>query len=351
MSFFYLIGSPPCMIAQALPSDVSPASLLTIIIPTYNRPDCLKGLLRFYAQSNFTIHILDGTDQPASLDIVHLPLIHYHHLPNVNLQDRLLIASNLITTKYSCLLCDDEFHLPSGLLHSVSCLEDNTKASSSIGLCLGFRSFPKDVLGGSFYEYFPYEFPDYLPDRINSYFQAYAPTHPYAVWRSQYLRDSLVFLSSLHPSSGNMWEWTLAFLGLLYGSHIRHSGLHWLRSCDFPPSSIDGLDRSISPCAWFRSSQFEHERSVYLDALLFQIESITKLSIEKCRLLLQLAIAATIYGHDNRSLLQSFRLQPRKNFQRKYTKSLQSILSMYRPPLQSDETNVLYEALSHRHST
>lgn len=111
---------------------------LTIIIPTYQRPEFVLRQHVYWRDSDAQVLILDGSPQamyiPASLQA---PNIRYLH-SGMSFPERLSTAGRHITSKYCAMLGDDEFFAFSGLRAALQRMESDPSVLGCVGRCLYF---------------------------------------------------------------------------------------------------------------------------------------------------------------------------------------------------------------------
>jgi glycosyltransferase domain-containing protein len=117
--------------------------LLTILVPTRNRPAFLARLLRFIGtlQIRHPVVIMDSSDpKNAELNAGNVERVRLNqgvdvriHPTTQGLLEKMASALALVSTPYACFWADDDFQLPEGLEACIRELE----ARPSIGCCLG----------------------------------------------------------------------------------------------------------------------------------------------------------------------------------------------------------------------
>jgi glycosyltransferase domain-containing protein len=127
------------------------APLLTVVIPTYNRPDVLIGTLRLLQSSFASVPIIvaDGSDDERAkknaeckqlgqnVSYFHLPI--GSEAPIKNYFRRVMSALDQLTTPYVVFCGDDDIIVPDNALRSVKFLEDNKDYVACHGSYLLFR--------------------------------------------------------------------------------------------------------------------------------------------------------------------------------------------------------------------
>lgn len=127
-----------------------------IIVPTRNRADFVIRLLNYYAslQSPHPIYLGDSSDHPETVRIKKriselqgkLDII-YHYSPPGDVAKCEFELLKLVKENYTCLLCDDDFHVPSTLTLCAEFLEKNPEYASTIGLSVTFKIKNNGVYG------------------------------------------------------------------------------------------------------------------------------------------------------------------------------------------------------------
>jgi glycosyltransferase domain-containing protein len=175
-------------------------SLVTIFIPTMNRPDMLLRLLHYLDQQNFKGHISIGDssdDERAALiqqgmaPIKKRLNIIYRRYPGINeyrcMQDML----NTVSTPYLAYVADDDFIVPESLKQCVRFLEDNADYSIAHGRGLVFN-LDREGAYGKIVQAGPYRQPrieaDQASQRLLEYLNDYSVAI-FSVQRSDDWRD------------------------------------------------------------------------------------------------------------------------------------------------------------------
>lgn len=122
---------------------------LTIVTLSYSRQDYAFRSMLFWSGRSTVVHVYDGSDMPISTEKLLMigDNVYYHHLPG-SLLARLGESLNYIDTEYVCLLCDDEFFIPSGLDLCIEYLKTHPDIVSCNGMTMGFSfQYPSFVMG------------------------------------------------------------------------------------------------------------------------------------------------------------------------------------------------------------
>jgi glycosyltransferase domain-containing protein len=351
---------PVCSIGKiftiSLPKIRRPLSLLsasnhmldriTLVVPTYGRQPYLPRLCHFYKNFPIRLVIIDGTPGTAwSSSISHSDNIEYYHKPGESIHTRVLHGLARVGTDFCALMGDDEFQLPTGLLRSIEALDGAPDSCAAIGRCLGFSASAKGVVGGVVYQYQPKIFSHHLPSRIEDFFLHYSPTMAYALWRADALRRAIYLAGMRNWGSGNLNEWIQAFCGLVWGNHVIHGSIQWLRSDENPPQQAQ-LERSVSVGRWCSDVQFEHERLVLFSSLREFVMETASCDRGYADALIRLAVNITLVSEGCNDELRLLGLKPGKNFQRKFETPLENLFSYSGPDSASnDEIRLVKESI------
>jgi len=247
-------------------------SKLTIVIPTYNRHKYLLRSIKYWSDCDVDVIILDGGSSALEeLSLKKLPPnISYHHLP-IGILERLKIASNLIKTKYSILLGDDEFFIPSALNSAIKSLDSDPELVACCGQSLGFwpgklRSWtPKKKILLSYIVYPERKF--YLPNhndsqhRMNEHMENFSPNGIYAVVRSPEWKKIISIIAeetfSVHALFELQFELAISF----FGKTKILDELFWIRSAENKGIPFEG---DISFERWWTDPNKSLERLRFL---------------------------------------------------------------------------------------
>jgi glycosyltransferase domain-containing protein len=189
--------------------------MLTVVIPTYNRPDRLARSLRYWAESPFTVVVADGSRLPLSVPI---PLgIDYRHDPSSSAFVRWGRAINSVRTPYTVLCADDDFHGFSALHRCVEFLEQHRDYSSVQGRYLYFREGREEhvALGYSFAATFAVtaeSAAERLIQSMNPYMHQI-----YSVQRSEVLQQAIGDFPD--EITNNAFELQVSLIAAIVGKH------------------------------------------------------------------------------------------------------------------------------------
>lgn len=88
---------------------------LTFILPTYNRPDDLVNLYKFYKKNKIEKYfmIIDGTKKKNNFLKTKK---NYYHKPELDRRKRIEFGLKKVKTKFVCLAADDDLYMPKTIL-------------------------------------------------------------------------------------------------------------------------------------------------------------------------------------------------------------------------------------------
>ena len=116
--------------------------MLTIMIPTMNRPDFLERVLRYYAANEFPWRLFIGDasvgyEARQVKDVVEkyrhrLPISHFD-CRGVSIAETIHRLNEALATPYATLICDDDFVIPGGLQECIDFLKKNQEYEAANG--------------------------------------------------------------------------------------------------------------------------------------------------------------------------------------------------------------------------
>lgn len=120
------------------PMNRSGLSQLTIVIPTYQRPDFVLRQFAYWAGSDVHVVILDGSSTPLTIpENLRSENVLYVHTAT-SFRERLASVGHYVSTPYCAMLSDDEFFTFSGLRSAIARLESDPTVLGCVGRCLYF---------------------------------------------------------------------------------------------------------------------------------------------------------------------------------------------------------------------
>jgi glycosyltransferase domain-containing protein len=322
---------------------------LTLVVPTYNRQRYALRNMRYWSARGVTVHVMDGSSAPiAPSELTELALnIHYHHLP-VSFHDRMKVAIGLVETKYSAMMCDDEFFIPSGLEACIRELEAHTDLVSCAGRCMGFDALNGFVSGAIVYprlENYSILQEDPL-DRMNAHMAYYVPSTIYSVVRTpvwlKAMSAAVCKVFSLHSFEELAFELAVCYCGK---SKVI-SELSWLRSSELPPvrSTDTKHEVKVSASEWLHDLTYSIECIEFFEVI---SSALAQNENEISDISLKLEKAIRIFQKSNKStlplyLLIIYKLSP--YFNRNLKNLLKPIIGNLLPGNRIEKTPILEAA-------
>lgn len=113
-------------------------SRVTIVVPTYGRPQFVLRQFAYWRNSDANVVIFDGSPLPAPIPpTMSHPNIRYVHSGG-SFPSRIVTAGEYVSTPYCAMLSDDEFFTFSGLRASLSKLDSDPTIVGCVGRCQYF---------------------------------------------------------------------------------------------------------------------------------------------------------------------------------------------------------------------
>lgn len=269
--------------AGSVPDTATLQDLLTVVIPTYNRPHLLRRALRYWVNVPVRVIVMDGSSKPMPAEDLprDAPHITYVHDPALMIQ-RLGQAAQMVSTPFVTLIGDDEFHLASGLGAAVGTLLACPDLVACMGRALGFSIAEDGNLNGR--QVYP-DFSDHVVAgdtpvaRMLEHFASYTPSTIYSVVRTHAWRLALgAPLEQEFPvfaSAEIQIELALSAMGR---SRILPV-LHWLRSYENPPVRNEGEVTLTAPVRfhqWWRDDTAHDQKQAFVQTSARHMAQATK---------------------------------------------------------------------------
>ncbi len=285
-------GDPPTLTDWCLKSLSGPIgrsfdpevdlSMLTVVVPSFNRQDYLLRQIRFWASSSARLIIVDGSTLPIDGRIrsavdAH-PGIEYLHHPG-GFVERVSLAGGLIETPYAVLLGDDEFHLETGLAAALEVLEGEGDLVGCMGQVLSFSpvgAYRRIVFARAYSSLQGYQVRHDQPqDRLIAAMSEYTMAACYAVLRTPIWRRSWGTIGNWE--SAHACEMQQAMAVHLLGGLTTTNHIQWLRSIENSPVGNTSEDGGAGVSAdqstgiwfpeWWESPPYETERRAFVTML------------------------------------------------------------------------------------
>jgi len=143
---------------------------ISIIVPTYKRPDKLKRALLYYSRFDLPVFVADGSPEPYSATLE--GNVRYFHIPSVLICERIYRVLCEVKTEYACFSADDDFVRPPFLEKAAALLDSEASISTVFGRCYTFQE--RDPRDWNFREPYAKAIEDGNPtERLRSFFSMY----------------------------------------------------------------------------------------------------------------------------------------------------------------------------------
>jgi len=234
---------------------------LSVIIPTYNRPKYILRSAKYWQNSNFTVHITDGsyTRNDALATLFKDTNINYIWSP-ISLHQRLHNVSSIIDTPFSVMCGDDEFLLLSSLSKIITTLKQDERLVACCGQCATFNVTSQNVLYKREYSHFQnrQNLSDDVPTRILSHFHNYTPSNIYGVIQSDVWQQAMRICTSQNYAPVDLDELLFEAVVAINGKTKCVEDLYWLRSQENEPIRASQSNTLIT-ADWWESEDYTEE--------------------------------------------------------------------------------------------
>ena len=245
---------------------------LTLVIPAYNRPAFLERQIDFWSATDVHLCILDGSKESAPQSLIERmsPNVFYRHLP-IGFNERLVMACDLVQTKYVALLGDDELYAPHGLSDCIETLEADPRLISCVGRAVYFFERDGEIFGNQVYEKsknLVYSFGSDF-DRLNESLVDIerGPYLLYGLFKSSEWKKTVRVSYGRKYSSGYVYELAFHLIATLLGPTRIVESLVWMRSGENPAMSSDAVNRKIGIGEWGTDKRFATEVTYLVDGI------------------------------------------------------------------------------------
>ena len=237
---------------------------LSIVIPTFGRPDFVRRQISYWSNCAVTVHIMDGS--PISLiqtGMESIPSnVKYHHSTD-DFFGRMRRATELIDTPYVAMLGDDDLFTKSGLKKCLDHLEGNSEVFGVVGRSMYFfhqrsvvfgepkhpeaANYDKEIKGG-------------IARLLNLYHPGKIGAVAYGVFRADEWKSAIRATYAKKYSSGYVYDTFLRTLLTYTGEIEVVEAVTWLCSGENPPiKNQSSFNRSIDILQWLDDPKFKDE--------------------------------------------------------------------------------------------
>lgn len=246
-------------------------SLLTVIVPTFERQHLLNRSFLYWSSLPVTAIFLDGSRRPFLTASNSLPRnITYVHSAD-SIYERIRSAVKLVTTDYVLLVSDDEYFLPDALELCLRELEACPELLACNGHSLSFSQAKGKTSFGRAYR-FPIGYSvlhERATDRVAYALSTYQPAFIYSVVRKDAWCLVMDNVTKREYSAYAMMELHFTAALTFLGPVKTIPTLSWMRNAGETPVRNTGpsLDESNHFIDWWLSPVFEKERDEFIEGL------------------------------------------------------------------------------------
>ena len=245
---------------------------LTLVIPAYNRPAYLERQIDFWSSTDVRLCILDGSRESAPQSLIDRmgPNVYYRHLP-IGFNERLVMACDLVQTKYVALLGDDELYAPHGLQDCITQLEVDERLVACVGRTLFFFERDGAIYGNQSYEKSE-DLESTFGNSIDRLHESLiditkGPYLLYGLFRTSEWKKAVRVAYGRKYASGYTYEFAFHLISTLLGPSKMVESLVWMRSGENPAMSSDAVNRKIGIGEWGTDTKHAAEVLYFTDSV------------------------------------------------------------------------------------
>lgn len=264
--------------------------MISLVIPTYNRPHFMARLLEYYRSVSFAqpIVVVDSSlpsEGEANRSYVaslqgQLDIRYEMVPPSTNLYLKIAQALDMVDSKYAVLCADDDFVVPRAMEQCVRFLEANPDYSVAHGrgAAFVFQSHPSRDAYHGLYTYGGRRYTNDCNEpqhRLQNHLMGYAPTFYSVHRRSDLIRNMrLAYDNTVDYRFGELLP---SCLSLIQGKAGCLDILYSIRQKDIPESPSP---EAVSWPALLTSDDFSQRYAQFRNCLAGELTSVTGMSIE-----------------------------------------------------------------------
>jgi glycosyltransferase domain-containing protein len=273
---------------------------LTILLPTYNRPEFLRRALEYYADQDLPANIVVADSSPpetlrknaAIADLLksRLRIQHMSYPPDISVWDKIQHALQKVTTLSVVMAADDDFFTMGGLQRSVRYLMDHHEYSVAHGDALAFFLPDNAAVRGRIQAVV--EYPQRTYDqpsgasRLISYLRSYS-TIWYSVRRTAHLKECWSLIGE-QGFDHYFIELIMGSLDIVSGKAKRQDGLYLARE------SHNARDYEM-PVVWYKGDAWDRQHRLYCELVGERLAAKDGLSAQLARQCVQYALACYLH--------------------------------------------------------
>lgn len=253
-------------------------SQLTIVVPTYGRPDYVRRQIEFWDGMQVRLVIADGSPQGVDLSVVPIPKnVTYIHADG-DFHTRMLRLAQEVSTDFVAVLGDDDFFSPDGLRRCIGRLNTDTDLVGCVGRSIRFFFQDGRVLAEQ-RDPESSEFPESVKSGLD---RLYATYHPgkigamfYGVYRSGPWKEVVETTYSQRFQTGYIYDTIIRSLMTYRGPIGVEDALTWFCSSENPPiKTAPGMNRNVGFVEWLSSQETVDEVNRCISLIVDNLESL-----------------------------------------------------------------------------
>jgi glycosyltransferase domain-containing protein len=274
---------------------------VTIVLPTFRRPDYLLRTIRYYRDRGYKGAILIGDSsneltRSGISEFLHankILNICYINCEHIDVIDTQYILMGKVVTKYVAFCGDDDYLIPSSIERCIDFLDNNKDYSCASGRMVtytlsGYGSGKDSYQGAvtNFWEYYIPSIEHATASERLGYYSLHNPLISYSVFRTAQRAEPFRYENVVNKDSSLLNELVPNFCSLISGKLKSFDHLHAFRQSGSQhltnPSYPNGLAPEIID--WILTPKFAESFNFYMDiapAQLARMDQIDDLSARK----------------------------------------------------------------------
>lgn len=282
--------------------------MIGLIIPTHNRPNCLRRILAYYnsLEVNYSIVVADSsTEQNKEINkhIVNSYLNLYIQYINSNayLWRKIANATNYIGEKYCVVCADDDFITVNGINQSVDFLEKNPDFTITHGFYI--RYWLEHDKGKNYkfcwfptYSHRSITFLDSI-SRLNYHLSNYSQITHYGVHRTDFMK--MIFKETLkYTDDIRFGEFLPEMLTLIYGKMKCLNVLYAAR--EKMPGALGSTSKNLKD--FMRDGTYEKKYNKFRNCLIKHLMNNSQINSNKAKEIIDKSMAAYLKKYYSKSI-------------------------------------------------
>lgn len=270
---------------------------ISIIIPTYNRPNYLKRILSYYDQNknDFKIIVADSSSEENKrlnkeviFSLSNLKILYLDHYDEkISPSNKLTDALSQVESEY-CLFCaDDDFITLNGINQSVDFLENNQDFTIAHGRQISFYIKNKNNIYWKINDLIESNVFEQAKDRINEHLSKYPIPTFYGVHKTNFLK--MIWSETLKFTEDERFgELLPSMLTLIYGKMKCLDIFYSAREIDF----LSGGNRFETIRKFIKKGSYNKKYARFKNCLAFHLSKNSELNIEESNKIIDQAMGA-----------------------------------------------------------